>query len=132
MKSVTYISTAKEVFDNAALDDLLSQCRAYNAKNDITGCLVYNGINFLQLIEGPESSIDFCMARIIADDRHSGVVGIRSETIGVREFPSWTMAGRLYPDSKGQSSVGIIDEVLQGARSQTRAIFSSFTTLKAA
>jgi hypothetical protein len=132
MKSVTYISTAKEIFDNDALDTLLGQCRVFNAENEITGCLVYNGINFLQLIEGPAESVDSCMQRILADDRHNGVVTVRNETIEVREFPSWTMAGRLFPDAKGKSSVGIIDEVLQGARAETRAIFSSFTTLKAA
>lgn len=132
MKSVTYISTAKEIFDNDALDNLLAQCRIYNAANDITGCLVYNGINFLQLIEGPDTSVDNCMARILADSRHHGVVSIRSETIGAREFPTWTMAGRLFPDAKGRSSVGIIDEVLKSARAETRAIFSSFATLKSA
>jgi hypothetical protein len=132
MKSVTYISTAKEIFDNDALDTLLAQCRIFNAEHEITGCLVYNGINFLQLIEGPDASVDSCMERIIADDRHNGVVTVRSETVGVREFPSWTMAGRLFPDAKGKSNIGIIDEVLAGARAETRAIFSSFTTLKAA
>lgn len=132
MQSVTYISTAKEIFDNAALDALLTQCRGFNAENEITGCLVYNGINFLQLIEGPEDAIKQCMQRILSDERHNGIVNIRSETVTMREFPSWTMAGRLFPDAKGQSNVGIIDEVLQSARSETRAIFSSFSTLKAA
>lgn len=132
MKSVTYISSATKPLSQDALDALIGQCKAFNEKNEITGCLVYNGLNFLQLIEGPEASVDICLKRIAADTRHHGVVTIRSETVDEREFPSWSMAGRLYPDSDGKGTVGIIDEVLQGARQETRTIFTGFATLKAA
>ncbi|WOE75229.1 BLUF domain-containing protein [Alterisphingorhabdus coralli] len=132
MRSVIYISSATSIFDKPALDALIQQCRAYNSKHDITGCLAYNGVNFLQLIEGPEEAIETCLERIIADSRHDGIVKIRDEAVGLREFPDWTMAGRLTPDAEGRASRGLMLDILQGARQATREIFEGFATLKSA
>ncbi|MEO1046302.1 MAG: BLUF domain-containing protein [Pseudomonadota bacterium] len=132
MRSVIYISSATQAFDKPELEILLEQCRTFNSAHEITGCLAYNGINFLQLIEGPDDAIAACLDRILSDKRHSGVVKIRDEAIGVREFPEWTMAGRLSPDAEGKTSRGQMLDILQGARQATREIFEGFATLKAA
>lgn len=130
MRSVIYISSANGVLDDAALDALLEQCRKFNGEHEITGCLAYNGINFLQLIEGPDDAVELCLKRITSDFRHSGVVKVRDEAIGVREFPDWTMAGRLVPSDDGKSTRGLMRDLLVGVRQPTREIFEGFATLK--
>ncbi len=107
----------------------MAQCAAYNEANGITGCLVYNGMNFMQLIEGDDAAIDSCMARILKDTRHSGIVTIRGKTIDVRECPAWGMTGRHVSAKPGKEERTQIAQMLKNANDDTRRLFDSFSSL---
>lgn len=91
MLSVTYVSVADPLIrdhDIAAI--LVSACRN-NARDELTGALVYNGHNFLQLLEGPDEKVEACLAAIGNDPRHSGMIEVRRRAVESRSFGEWAM-----------------------------------------
>lgn len=70
---------------------LLVQARRNNQRDTLTGALIFNGHNFLQLLEGPGDKVDACLAVIRSDPRHSGMVEIRRRAIEARAFSEWSM-----------------------------------------
>jgi hypothetical protein len=91
MKSVLYLSVADPDLGSDEVQAIVSHSQRRNAVDNITGIMLFNGSNFLQLIEGDAASIDACFTRIQRDQRHSGVATLREEAITVREFPQWAM-----------------------------------------
>lgn len=91
MKSVLYVSVADPEMGIDDIASLVSHSQSRNSADGITGVMLYNGVNFMQLIEGAAATIDSCYNRIKADPRHSGVVTLRDTPIAVREFPEWAM-----------------------------------------
>ena len=90
MHRIVYVSTASNLNENH-LAGLLAQAKAYNASNNVTGFLLYNDRNFLQLIEGDADQIEQLMARIELDARHNGVVRLIDEDTEIRCAPDWAM-----------------------------------------
>jgi hypothetical protein len=62
---------------------------------NITGCLLYSGRHFAQVLEGGSAAIDDLVVRIAADKRHNGFVVAIDHQVAKRKFPSWSM-GILY------------------------------------
>lgn len=89
--SVIYVSVADPLLSSADIDAILVTARRNNARDALTGALIYNGHNFMQLLEGAADRVDACLAAIREDPRHSGMVEIRRRTIEEREFSDWTM-----------------------------------------
>lgn len=73
------------------LAGILSAARRNNPREGITGALICRHDVYLQLIEGPEAAIDALYARILADDRHTNIALLLTETLGERLFPAWAM-----------------------------------------
>ncbi|WP_338426355.1 BLUF domain-containing protein [Sphingopyxis kveilinensis] len=89
--SVIYVSVADPLLSSADIDAILVTARRNNARDALTGALIYNGHNFMQLLEGAADRVDACLAAIREDVRHSGMVEIRRRAIEEREFADWTM-----------------------------------------
>lgn len=62
-----------------------------NAAAGITGLLLFNGRNFLQLLEGERDAVDSLLDRVESDPRHSGVVVVTDLEVAERSFPDWSM-----------------------------------------
>lgn len=102
MLSVIYVSVADPLLLPDDIDAILVTARRNNARDSLTGALIYNGHNFMQLLEGPADRVDACLAAIREDRRHSGVIEIRRHAIERREFADWAM---LYePDFQGHGA----------------------------
>lgn len=91
LKSLTYTSLASLDFDSAQLLDLHRVARDLNALDGITGMLVFNGMRFLQIIEGSAKAIDDLLARLRRDPRHSGLEVRDERFVEERSFPGWSM-----------------------------------------
>lgn len=94
MRRIVYISTATQV-DDDTLADILRSAQINNARDAISGFLIFNGRNFLQLIEGPEQALAALMDTLATDPRHCGIVCLIDEPIDARCTPDWQM--RLVP-----------------------------------
>lgn len=91
MLSVTYVSVADPLIREEDIASILVSARRNNIRDELTGALVYNGRNFLQLLEGPADRVDACLAVIRADPRHSGMIEVRRRPIETRNFAEWAM-----------------------------------------
>jgi hypothetical protein len=110
-------------YDDLTLNGILFQARRNNARDGITGALIYREDLFLQLLEGPRDVVSAAFMRILRDDRHVEIVKLWSGNIETRRFPQWSM--RHDP---ARSWMWTMSEVADGAigrasKQEIRAIF---------
>lgn len=107
MKRLAYISAASPDVELADLEAILTSAVNRNGEMDVTGVLLFNGLNFLQILEGSASQVAQIYSLIIADKRHSGVVTILDEEADERIFPDWSMQLAIVPASVGSLPAGM-------------------------
>ncbi|KQQ87669.1 BLUF domain-containing protein [Aureimonas sp. Leaf324] len=75
----------------AHVDDILARSRTNNARDGITGALLFNAGCFAQVLEGPLATIEAAFERIQQDERHGEVALLALDPIAARSFPNWAM-----------------------------------------
>ncbi len=101
LRQMVYISTAARL-SKAEVADLLETSQRNNAERQITGFLLYNERNFLQLIEGDPADLRRLMHSLYLDKRHSGVVVLENVEVSWRAFPAWHMEQLAWAADIGQ------------------------------
>jgi len=82
---------------------LLDTSQRNNVRDGIGGFLHYNGLYFLQALEGEQSVVAACYGRIEKDPSHHNIVVIGAEVVTERKFERWGMglaAGVGYPSKE--------------------------------
>ena len=127
IRSLVYISTAKAGLGEADIESILETAQRNNKQNKLTGLLVFNGTNFMQLLEGAAEDVNNCMAIIANDPRHHGMVVVCRDDMAQREFPDWYMAGRIItvPAKAGLEEIFTVESVGE----KTRQLLKNFSTL---
>lgn len=110
------------------VDRILQQSRHNNAVDGITGLLWHDGTHFLQVIEGPESSVAATYARIAGDSRHSDLSILSDRTIATREFGYWSMERATRTLADGEAVLARIERRLANAPESLRHAFTAATT----
>jgi hypothetical protein len=77
---------------DSAIHDILVSARANNAREQVTGALLYSINCFAQILEGPEEAVERIFARLEHDSRHHDIVVLMKKPITERRFPDWSMA----------------------------------------
>lgn len=130
MIQLCYISTARPSVDWDVVDEVLSTSRRNNAARRISGLLLFNGMRFLQLLEGPAASVEEAYAKILKDDRHYAVVKLSERTIEEREFGGWEMAFERFAPEHGRIAMtDKVKELTQTASPSVRALFTSYASM---
>lgn len=91
MICIVYISSAKLGLPYSEIINIVEDSRINNEKNGLTGLLLFNSGNFMQLLEGEESVVDALYRKIEKDRRHTEVKRLLTEPITHRNFSNWTM-----------------------------------------
>lgn len=91
MKRIIYASTKSENITELMIYELLEKSKINNDKFGITGMLVYDGIYFLQCIEGESAPVDQLMINLMKDERHCDFIKLGEELTKYRLFPDWNM-----------------------------------------
>ncbi|HCD33338.1 MAG TPA: blue light sensor protein, partial [Phycisphaerales bacterium] len=91
MLQLIYTSVATKPLSNTELNKLLNQSRLRNEFANVTGMLLFDRGTFLQVIEGPEYTIQKLYERIKADTRHQRMIVLSERRIKHREFSKWKM-----------------------------------------
>lgn len=91
LKSLTYTSVARLDLSEDDLNAIHVTSRHLNALDAITGLLLFDGLRFLQIVEGSEEAIDNLLARLRRDPRHSSIEVREERIIEARAFPDWAM-----------------------------------------
>ena len=107
--SLIYASRSTEYFHEHEIPDLLQQVRVANAKQEITGMLLYICGSFLQVLEGQPEMIDAVFSRMLRDRRHTQLTLISRESILERAFEGWTMMHKTLDLVEGGELIGEID-----------------------
>jgi hypothetical protein len=127
-RQITYISTARLPVAESLLADIERVALRNNAVAGLSGLLLFDGVRFLQVLEGPNDAIEPVLANIQADPRHFGMVVLRDSTVEARGFPGWAM---LCRNVRGQADVSdLIGRYVAGADKNTRALFESFAAIR--
>lgn len=88
---LSYVSTAVPNLKTSDIDAIVDVAQRGNAEAAITGLLLFNGINFLQTLEGKEDRVKSLVERIKSDPRHSGVIVLGDGPCESRAFSGWSM-----------------------------------------
>ena len=107
--SLIYASRSTECFHEHEIPDLLQQLRIANAKQEITGMLLYICGSFLQVLEGQPEIVDAVFSRILRDQRHAQLRLIAREPIPERAFEGWTMMHKTLDPVEAGELIGEID-----------------------
>ncbi len=128
--SLSYISTARSDLAESDFRNILNEANQRNEELGLTGLLAFNGLNFMQILEGAPDSVNCCIQLIEADPRHDGLVIFDRCETKQRQFPDWQMAGILI-NQESEDTVSELDELLSGeqVRPETKKHFKSFQSL---
>ena len=105
LKAAIYVSSAHRAMCEDEILAILRVSRQWNERLAITGLLLYREGNFLQVLEGPASSVDALLDRIERDSRHHGMIVLSHMNIAERQFSDWRMAFRAMT-KKGAAEEG--------------------------
>jgi hypothetical protein len=104
--SLIYVSRSTESFHEHEIPDLLQQVRLANAKQQITGILLYIGGSFLQALEGPPDLVDAVFSKLFTDKRHTQLRLIAREPLPERAFEGWTMMHKTLDPVEADEIIG--------------------------
>lgn len=102
--------------DLAAIQE---KAKANNAQIDVTGSLFYNGGWFLQVLEGPPSTLDKLYRKIELDPRHRHSRVLYNEPAKFRTFPRWGMNMTNLNDRQADKYNELV-EVLEAAQADRK------------
>lgn len=95
LRQIIYQSRINPAGPPTDLRELLRKAQQLNAIDGITGLLYADGERFLQVLEGPDESVQATYARIKHDSRHHRIAKEGDRSIDAREFGDWSMAERV-------------------------------------
>ena len=118
LRQLFYLSRAAAALTDLEVRQILQISQRNNRRKDITGCLLYTGRHFAQVLEGERALLDELVDRIARDKRHTELVVAIDQQVSVRRFPDWSM-GILY---KSDAADRIEDALVSGRLSAELAL----------
>ncbi len=106
LSHLIYVSSTSQLLTEDQLKEILVDAREHNEQHNITGMLLYNDGNVMQVIEGEEAEVTTLFNNISKDIRHTGIIVLVREAISQRDFPDWRMS---YQNISGHSVEGFSD-----------------------
>lgn len=131
---IVYQSTANQPFSCQELGQLLTYARTNNEKHNITGLLLYNGNEFLQVLEGECQELKRVYERVEADPRHGQIRLLSNGPIDQPTFPDWRMGfvgdcANFFEQVQGYvnlNSPGLLATTAPGAVPMLLALLADF------
>lgn len=126
LKTICYISDSDLNNSQNDLKDLLRKAKTNNAKNQITGVLIYKSHNFLQVLEGEHKTVDITFKRICDDTRHHNIFKIIETPIEERYFEDYKL-GFTFINSR--ITLNNLDDYLNWLRDAENIIANEIVTM---
>ena len=118
--------------DDAGLAELLCKVRSKNESLGVSGMLLFHQGSFIQVLEGPEETVDELFELIKEDPRHTKVALVLRQEVDERDFADWSMgfvSSSTLKDLPGYQdyidAVGTV-ESMAGDRSRALKVLSQF------
>ena len=90
--TVAYVSVPRRDVSDSMIEDIVLRACKNNLANRITGVLLFNGLNFFQILQGDPAAVEAVFERISCDPRHHNVTRISAQPFAGYQFPAWGMA----------------------------------------
>jgi len=123
-----YISTAPTL-PREEVEAILAASARNNPARGITGLLLFNGRNFLQLLEGEPEEVASLMDTITADPRHAGVSVLDRRAIPARTCPDWAMKRVMIAESIANRREMLERDLPEGLDPEVRKMIVNFAVL---
>lgn len=88
---LVYTSQATRTMNMQDFVDLLTKSRDNNRRLNITGMLLHQKGQFLQVIEGERVAVENLFRKIVSDPRHRDITLLVKYPIQTREYSDWDM-----------------------------------------
>jgi hypothetical protein len=98
MLRLAYVSNARLGLDQNDLDSIMHMAKLRNKLASVTGVLLFNGVNFMQVLEGGRARTLNIYDSILKDARHSGIKTIVQEKIDHLTYPAWGMKLKRFSE----------------------------------
>ncbi len=129
LKWLIYTSRAAPDLDDEGLERIHASACTLNALDGVTGLLVFNGTEFLQIVEGAPDAIDDLRERLLADPRHADIA-IRGEgRAEERSFPDWDMALVRVSRGRFEARRDVADALPPAVPADARVLLVEMTEL---
>src|SRR5688572_12935407 len=99
--SLVYVSSIVRPFAADDVREILRVSRENNARDDITGLLLYRDGSFIQALEGPEVAVERLYRKIRMDPRHRRVMTVLRSPLASRIFTGWSMGFQNVDELEG-------------------------------
>lgn len=91
IQEIIYVSTLAADEPLRAVADIAAKSRTANRRLDITGLLMFDGMNFCQQLEGGAQALAELMRRIHEDPRHTQVTVVHQGPLDKRRFWNFSL-----------------------------------------
>lgn len=133
MYRLIYVSSAADTLTADDLQAIVATAQRNNAAREITGVLLFNGLNFLQVLEGPRRQVEQLYTQITMDRRHVSVGKVLDEAMEERLFSKWPMAHRLEKTKHlpgAVASADLSDVLDREMPANVKRVINNFVSLK--
>lgn len=103
--TLCYVSSSRDDLSASDLEHLFYVNKRNNTELNISGILIYNHGNFLQILEGEEQKITSLFKKISQDKRHNSIIKLIESTISERIFDDYENGFVLVNDNKKLSEL---------------------------
>lgn len=128
MRQILYISSAPGLAE-VEVANILEVCKRNNAERGITGFLLYNGRNFMQLLEGEEGDLTWLLERLAKDSRHAGIAMLLDNQIDERDCADWSMQQIRLVDDIAERRSRLDAELPASLLPEVRQLVMNFAAL---
>lgn len=98
--NLCYVSSAINTLSEEDLEHLFRVNKRNNTHLNISGILVYNNGNFLQILEGEKLRIQNLFRKICQDSRHNNIIKLIDTSIEERIFDDYELGFVTVDDNK--------------------------------
>lgn len=86
LTTILYRSHLHDHVPVKTLEDMVAKANNKNHSSDVTGILLFDGLHFFQLLEGPRDAVQGIYDRICDDGRHHNLVELMHDFAPARRF----------------------------------------------
>lgn len=105
--NIVYASSARFLYSEEILQEILSASHFHNTKLGITGMLLYVEGNIMQVLEGEKDKVEALYQKIQRDTRHNNVFILTQGYIEQRSFGKWSMGLHQMSQDKLNECVAV-------------------------
>lgn len=101
---IRLLYTSKATFPSGQRTDfdILDAAIKFNTDADITGYLIRTDNRYVQILEGPEATVDDLLERIKTDKRNKDLRVLLRDPITRRNFLDWSMGFKILSPTEAQ------------------------------